>query len=118
MQEFLAPSRSLFYDESWRWIGSREDLSGSIEEVTGIKDEFLRAESRRVPIKERVSVSKKMSWLARRETSRVEDMAYCMLGLFDVNMPLLYGEGEKAFMRLQLGIISKAMMSQGLLGPW
>lgn len=46
-----------------------------------------------------------MSWLSRRETTRVEDMAYCVLGLFDINMPLLYGEGHKAFIRLQEEII-------------
>ena len=38
-----------------------------------------------------------MSWASRRATTRHEDVAYCLLGLFDVNMPLLYGEGEKAF---------------------
>lgn len=49
-----------------------------------------------------------MSWLALRQTSRIEDIAYCVLGIFDVNMPLLYGEGKKAFMRLQLEIIKKS----------
>lgn len=48
-----------------------------------------------------------MSWVSKRATSRVEDMAYCMLGLFSVNMPLLYGEGKKAFIRLQLEIIRR-----------
>jgi hypothetical protein len=42
-----------------------------------------------------------MSWVSRRQTTKKEDTAYCLLGLFDVNMPLLYGEGDKAFMRLQ-----------------
>ena len=46
-----------------------------------------------------------MSWAAHRETSRKEDEAYCLLGLFEVNMPLLYGEEEKAFTRLQEEII-------------
>ena len=47
-----------------------------------------------------------MSWISRRETTRAEDIAYCLLGIFDVNMPLLYGEGErKAFLRLQQEII-------------
>ena len=49
-----------------------------------------------------------MSWAADRQTTRLEDTAYCLLGLFGVNMPLLYGEGEKAFMRLQLEIIRKS----------
>jgi hypothetical protein len=46
-----------------------------------------------------------MSWAADRKTSRVEDMAYSLLGIFDINMPLLYGEGKKAFRRLQEHII-------------
>ena len=53
------------------------------------------------------SVATKMSWISKRQTSRLEDMAYCLLGLFDVNMPLLYGEGRKAFLRLELEIIQK-----------
>lgn len=71
----------------------------------------------------------KMSWISRRETSRDEDMAYSLLGLFDVNMPLLYGEGRKAFMRLQLEIIKKSddesifawtsdIRTSGMLATW
>lgn len=50
---------------------------------------------------EYVSIANRMSWMAKRHTTRSEDMAYSMLGIFDVNMPLLYGEGKKAFVRLQ-----------------
>ena len=49
-----------------------------------------------------------MSWVANRQTTRLEDIAYCMLGIFDVNMPLLYGEGTKAFFRLQQQIIANS----------
>lgn len=49
-----------------------------------------------------------MSWAVCRETSRVEDLAYCLLSLFDINMPLLYGEGRRAFERLQLQILTKS----------
>ena len=48
-----------------------------------------------------------MSWAAHRETARVEDIAYCLLGIFDVNMPLLYGEGKRAFIRLQQEIMKE-----------
>jgi hypothetical protein len=48
-----------------------------------------------------------MSWAAKRCTTREEDTAYCLLGIFDINMPLLYGEGTKAFTRLQEEIIKK-----------
>jgi len=46
-----------------------------------------------------------MSWAANRTTTRVEDRAYSLMGLLDMNMPMLYGEGKKAFQRLQLEII-------------
>jgi hypothetical protein len=42
-----------------------------------------------------------MTWVSRRKTTRTEDLAYCLLGIFDISMPLLYGEGDKAFFRLQ-----------------
>lgn len=47
------------------------------------------------------SVAQRMSWAANRETTREEDIAYSLMSLFDVHMPLLYGEGRKAFIRLQ-----------------
>jgi len=50
----------------------------------------------------------KMSWASKRETSRTEDIAYCLMGIFDINMPLLYGEGKKAFLRLQLEILKRS----------
>lgn len=53
------------------------------------------------------SVAERMQWASLRQSTRIEDAAYCLLGLFDVNMPLLYGEGAKAFIRLQLEIIRK-----------
>lgn len=46
-----------------------------------------------------------MSWAAERITTRIEGMAYCLLGIFDINMPLLYGEGHRAFQRLQEEIL-------------
>ena len=51
------------------------------------------------------SVAQKMSWASKRTTTRLEDMAYSLMGIFDVNMPLLYGEGQKAFIRLQHEIV-------------
>jgi hypothetical protein len=42
-----------------------------------------------------------MSWAAKRQTTRIEDLAYCLMGVFGVNMPMLYGEGYRAFIRLQ-----------------
>jgi hypothetical protein len=81
--------------------------------VTGIEVDFLREEKDL----EDACVAKKMSRASKRHTSRVEDMVCCLLGLFDVNMPLLYGGGAKAFMRLQLEVIRKSDDLQGLAVP-
>jgi hypothetical protein len=58
-------------------------------------------------VEHRPSIAEIMSWAANRKTTRIEDMAYCLLGIFDINMPLLYGEGSRAFIRLQLEIIQR-----------
>ncbi|KAK0647983.1 heterokaryon incompatibility protein-domain-containing protein [Cercophora newfieldiana] len=103
LQELLAPKQLVFYASDWSKIGNRSaSMSKKVSRITGIGKKYLRgdhAEVRRAPI------ARKMSWLAPRTTTRVEDMAYCMMGLFDINMPLLYGEGAKAFTRLQHEII-------------
>ena len=49
-----------------------------------------------------------MSWAASRKTKRVEDRAYSLMGLFDINMPMIYGERKKAFLRLQQQIIQRS----------
>jgi len=54
------------------------------------------------------SVAQRFSWAAKRKTTRIEDIAYSLIGLFNVNMPLLYGEGEKAFVRLQEEILRES----------
>lgn len=52
-----------------------------------------------------LNIAQRFSWAANRQTSRLEDIAYCLMGIFNVSMPLLYGEGSKAFIRLQEEII-------------
>jgi hypothetical protein len=52
------------------------------------------------------SVAQRMSWASERQTTRIEDTAYCLLGIFNINMPLLYGEGERALKRLQLELLN------------
>ncbi len=59
------------------------------------------------PLLQRCPVAVRMSWASRRETSRLEDAAYCLTGIFNVSMPLIYGEGRKAFLQLQQQIIGK-----------
>ncbi|MCJ1382355.1 hypothetical protein MMC17_005468 [Xylographa soralifera] len=104
LQELLAPSIVDFFDYWWSRIGTKESLETEISATTGIEAQYLYWPYSIAS----ACVAKKMSWASRRETTRTEDMAYCLMGLFDVNMPLLYGEGRKAFYRLQLEIINNS----------
>lgn len=101
LQELIAPHSLIFYSEEWSEIGQKSAMLRPLANVTGITETVLLGASG----PGEVSVAKRMSWASRRTTTRVEDMAYCLLGLFDVNIPLLYGEGVKAFQRLQEEII-------------
>ncbi|ETS82459.1 hypothetical protein PFICI_04335 [Pestalotiopsis fici W106-1] len=95
LQELIAPKKFHFYDKEWDFYEKRKSLAMQIESFTGIDHRVYR----RGPTHFRVA--QKLSWAAKRETTKEEDIAYCLLGLFDINMPLLYGEGDKAFIRLQ-----------------
>ena len=101
LQELIAPDHIYFFDQDWNLRGSKRDLVEVLSRITSIDASVLRHPQRLSS----VAVAQKMSWAAYRETTRIEDTAYCLLGLFDVNMPLLYGEEEKAFRRLQVEII-------------
>ncbi|GKU21783.1 unnamed protein product [Fusarium langsethiae] len=103
LQELLAPVESRFYDQEWNFIGTKADLSSEIEIITDIPRKFLLGW---VDFHQ-ASVAQRMSWAAKRETKREEDMAYCLLGIFNVTMPMIYGEGRKAFERLQLKIMEQ-----------
>jgi hypothetical protein len=100
LQELLAPSKVLLYSRRWTRLGTKHSLAAIISDITRIPIHVLEGHSLLSS-----SVAQKMSWLSTRSTTRVEDMAYCMLGIFDLNIPLLYGEGSKAFFRLQEEII-------------
>jgi hypothetical protein len=102
LQELLAPSRVIFFASDWLRIGVRDSkFADEIADITGIDTRYLTKET---PLAS-ASIATKMYWLSQRVTTRIEDLAYCMLGLFDIDMPLLYGEGSKAFIRLQEEII-------------
>ena len=98
LQELLAPKNVVFYDQDWRELGSKSSLIDEISLVTGIRQWHMYDVNG-------ASAAQKMSWASERKTRRVEDMAYSLMGIFDVNMPLLYGEGKKAFTRLQQEIV-------------
>jgi hypothetical protein len=101
LQELLAPEIVVFYNRNWVEIGTKALMSDIVSLITNIDQDFLMGI---IEVKT-ACVAQKMSWASKRETTRLEDRAYCLMGLFEVNMPLLYGEGMKAFYRLQLEII-------------
>ena len=98
LQELLAPTYVVFLDDRWNELGTKSTLKDLVSEITRISIAHLTDFKT-------CSIATKMSWAARRETTRVEDTAYCLMGLFGINMPLLYGEGKNAFFRLQLELI-------------
>ncbi|KAF2252443.1 HET-domain-containing protein, partial [Trematosphaeria pertusa] len=97
LQELLAPSSigqgeiagMEFFSSKWKSLGTKATLSRRISAVTGIAEAYLRGQSL-----DTASISMRMSWAAERRATRAEDIAYSLLGIFDVNMPLLYGEGK------------------------
>lgn len=104
LQELLAPSNLRFYDSLWNWRGSKDqDMAIKLSQVTAIPVEALLNKSELSAL----SIAERMSWAAQRQTTRPEDIAYCLLGIFGVYMPLIYGEGHKAFLRLQEEIIKR-----------
>ena len=98
LQELLAPTNVVFYDSWWREIGDKHELSDQICAAAKIGRYNLRHPRQ-------ASIAAKMSWMSSRRTTRPEDMAYSLLGLFSVYMPLIYGEGSNAFLRLQQEIV-------------
>lgn len=98
LQELLAPKQLRFYNSEWGLLGTKGTIRTAVEKITGIPRQIL------VGIAElhSASVAQRMSWAAGRETKRKEDLAYCLLGIFAVTMPMIYGEGrDQAFLRLQ-----------------
>ena len=101
LQEMVAPRNLQFFNKDWQPIGDKKGLAVTLNMITGVPRHILEngLEGNRPP------VAQIISWAARRMTTRVEDRAYSLMGLLNVNMPMLYGEGKKAFHRLQLEII-------------
>ncbi|KAK1753622.1 heterokaryon incompatibility protein-domain-containing protein [Echria macrotheca] len=115
LQELIAPPDVQFVDSTWILFGDRCNLASQIATITKIdvlllrvKTEHLGGRIERSELVSSYSISARMSWAARRETTRIEDIAYSLLGIFDVSMPLLYGEGPKAFRRLQEQIVRQS----------
>lgn len=103
MQELIAPQIVHFFDKNWRPIGNKKSLRKELSAITGIETIVFIDPSQM----DTYSIATRMSWASDRTTTRTEDIAYSLLGIFKVNMPLLYGEGSEAFIRLQEEIVKK-----------
>jgi hypothetical protein len=105
LQELIAPHNLIFFSHDWVKIGTKSmaRLAMLIAECTGVPERVLESGDFSDN-----SLAQRMSWAAFRSTTRIEDMAYCLMGLFEIHMPMLYGEGELAFIRLQEEIIKRS----------
>jgi hypothetical protein len=98
LQELIAPQTRYYFAGDWSPIEHLGSMNRVVADVTGISEQVL--ENREML--SNFSVAQRMCWASRRQTTRSEDIAYGLMGLFNVNMPVLYGEGaSKAFRRLQ-----------------
>jgi hypothetical protein len=107
LQELLAPSSVEFFSREGVWLGDKSSLELQIHQITGIDTQALKGD----PLSQ-FSVEKRLSWAVNRETAREEDEAYCLLGIFDIHMPLIYGEGKKNALRRLHEEINKPLQGE------
>ncbi|KAH7324024.1 heterokaryon incompatibility protein-domain-containing protein [Rhexocercosporidium sp. MPI-PUGE-AT-0058] len=112
LQELVAPQAVVFFDQEWMEIGTRASMKDELAQITTISKLVLEEPNAVFS----ASVAQRMSWASKRKTTREEDIAYSLLGIFNVHMPLLYGEGNKAFMRLQLELL--ALSNEQTIFAW
>ena len=114
LQELIAPGRLLFYKSDWTLLATTNDLPVDnykssptfrelLTKITGIDDKALTSFD---PTSRHITIRQRMSWAANRNTTEMEDKAYCLMGIFNVHFPVMYGEGENAFVRLQTEIMA------------
>ncbi|KAK1757058.1 heterokaryon incompatibility protein-domain-containing protein [Echria macrotheca] len=115
LQELIAPRRVSFFHSEWGLLGTKTNLKNVLSSITGVPREFLLHKKDLY----KGSVAQRMSWAAKRQTRLPEDLAYCLMGMFNVSMDMRYGEGgQKAFIRLQESIFERtgdeSMLAWGL----
>jgi len=86
-----------FYDQEWNFRSTKHESIHVVSRSSRIDVEVLDGHR----ALQNVAVARRMSWASMRETTRLEDIAYCLMGIFDIHMPMIYGEGAKAWFRLQ-----------------
>ncbi|ORY08191.1 hypothetical protein BCR34DRAFT_675109 [Clohesyomyces aquaticus] len=100
LQELLAPASVQFYSSDWTFLGSKLRLCHELSHITNIDVNVLTTGTF-----DHISIATRLSWARSRKTTRIEDRAYCLMGIVGVDMPLLYGESERSFIRLQKEIL-------------
>jgi hypothetical protein len=96
LQELIAPACVEFFSREAILLGNKSSLEQAIHEITKIPIDALRGSSM-----SDFTVSERLAWKDKRDTTIEEDKAYSLFGILDVQIPLLYGEGEaKAFKRI------------------
>jgi hypothetical protein len=112
LQELIAPTSVEFFSIEGQRLGDKKSLEQQIQEITGITVQALQGSSL-----SQFSVNDRMSWAAKRETKREEDAAYSLLGIFDIHIPLIYGEGrKKALVRLH-NAVKESLREKSLALP-
>lgn len=102
MQELLAPKHLQFFDSKWNCLGTKRNLCDLVTEIISVPSQFLWG----ITDLHNASVAQRMSWAAQGHTKRRDNIAHCLLGIFGVTMPMIYGEGgDQAFLRLQEQIL-------------
>ncbi|KAI0107085.1 hypothetical protein GGR51DRAFT_517343 [Nemania sp. FL0031] len=90
LQELIAPNAVEFYSKDGTWIGDKQSLEPQLRDITHIPVKALRG----APLSD-FTIAEREAWARGRQTKYEEDMAYSLLGIFEVHMPLIYGEGRQ-----------------------
>ena len=109
LQELLAPQTVGFFSQTGQLLGDKHTLEVAIHSASGIPAHALQ----QVGGLSQFSIDERMSWAAKRETTIEEDESYCLLGIFEVYLPLIYGEGrDHAFQRLRKELSIRPSVSE------
>ena len=110
LQELIAPVSVDFFSAEGHFLGNKRSLELEITDITRIPIKALRGQSL-----SDFSASERFAWAQNRETTEEEDIAYCLLGIFDVFMPLIYGEGEASALKRLERLVNESL-NDNLLG--
>ena len=111
LQELLAPKRVKFFGKSWQDI--------TLDSINNDKDSYLKvplwriiSSITRIPLPTLLDFTPGIDhardafvWVSNRKTTRIEDIAYCLIGLLGIPLSIAYGEGNMAFRRLQVEVL-------------